>query len=51
MFTGSFLLSSLPALAIGLQYFNIVEGKEGTGLLEQIDQIGKVENTANEGDY
>lgn len=42
-FLGSFLLTSLPMLAIGFQYFNLVERKEGTGLLRKMDMIGKPE--------
>jgi len=44
MFLGSFLLMTLPTLAIGFQYFNLVERKEGTGLLKKIDQLGKPDN-------
>ncbi len=51
LFLGSFLMSTLPLLALGFQYFNLVERKEGTGLLEKIDQLGKPANPANEGDY
>ncbi len=51
MFVGSFLMSTLPALAIGFQYFNLVERKEGTGLLKKIDQVGKPQDSGNEGVY
>jgi hypothetical protein len=33
-------LYTLSALAIAFQYFNLVEIKEGVGLLEQVDRIG-----------
>lgn len=36
----STLLQSLAVLALGFQYFNLVELKEGTGLLRGLDQIG-----------
>ena len=51
MFLGSFLMSSLPTLALGFQYFNLVERREGTGLLKKIDQLGKQVNAPNEGDF
>ncbi len=51
MFLGSYLMTVLPALAIGFQYFNLVERKEGTGLLKKIDQLGNPVNTANEGEF
>ena len=41
MFLGSFLMMTLPALAVGFQYFNLVERKEGTGLLKKIDRLGE----------
>ena len=44
MFLGSFLMMTLPALAVGFQYFNLVERKDGTGLLKKIDQLGKQDN-------
>ena len=37
---GSRLLSALVALALGFQYFNLVERQEGTGLLSAINSIG-----------
>ncbi len=37
---GAFLLQSVQMVAITLQYFNLVERKEGTGLMSEIDQIG-----------
>ncbi|GAA4416970.1 hypothetical protein GCM10023187_48970 [Nibrella viscosa] len=51
---GVTLLSALVALAIGFQYFNLVERQEGTGLLSAIDTIGTsfTRPTAqDEGDY
>ena len=41
LFLGSFLMMTLPALAVGFQYFNLVERKEGIGLLKKIDLLGK----------
>ncbi|MDZ7848230.1 MAG: hypothetical protein U5L96_16565 [Owenweeksia sp.] len=39
-------------IAIGFQYFNLVEMKESRGLLGEIDQVGQSdENSANEGEY
>jgi hypothetical protein len=51
MFAGAYLLSALPVLALVFQYFNLSEKKEGAGLLEKAEQIGKKTNTANEGEY
>ena len=51
VFLGSILMTTLPALAIGFQYFNLVERKEGPGLLKKIDLLGKQVETANEGDF
>ena len=51
LFLGSFLMMTLPTLALGFQYFNLVERKEGTGLLKKIDQLGKPVNTANESEF
>ena len=51
LFLGSFLMMTLPTLALGFQYFNLVERKDGTGLLKKIDQLGKPIHTANEGEY
>ncbi len=36
----STLLKSVAVLALGFQYFNLVELKEGTGLLQGLEQIG-----------
>ncbi|MDR1155175.1 MAG: hypothetical protein LBL04_10705 [Bacteroidales bacterium] len=51
MFLGSYLMTVLPALAIGFQYFNLVERKEGTGLLKKIDRLGKPVHEADEGEF
>lgn len=51
---GSTLLSALLTLAIGFQYFNLVERQEGTSLLSAINTIGtsSTRPTAqDEGDY
>jgi hypothetical protein len=37
---GSFLLYPLPLVAIAMQYFNLVEEKEGVGLRERVEQFG-----------
>lgn len=39
---GGSVLQGLSALAVAFQYFNLVEMKEGTGLINQIDSIGQV---------
>ncbi len=42
------LAYSLPAIAISLCYFNLSEQKDGTGLLDRIERLGKsVPNTQN----
>jgi hypothetical protein len=51
MFLGSYLMMVLPTLAIGFQYFNLVERREGTGLLKKIDQLGKPVHEASEGEF
>jgi len=43
-FITSFLLYSIPLLALAFQYFNLVELKEAKGLLSRIESIG---NTAS----
>ncbi len=51
---GGTLLSAVLALAIGFQYFNLVERQEGTGLLSSIDQIGTpppIPRMQDEGEY
>jgi hypothetical protein len=40
-FLVSFLLYSLPLVALAFQYFNLVELKEAKGLLSRIDTLGK----------
>lgn len=43
----------ISVLAIGFQYFNLVEEKDGVGLMEQVELIGKTDTntTANEGEF
>lgn len=50
---GTTLLYPLVFVALVFQYFNLVERKEGAGLMQQIDHAGiQVENTSkNEGDF
>ena len=51
---GSTLLRSLIYVAIGFQYTNLVELKEGRGLLSAIDSIGTSPTQprpTNEGEY
>ncbi|MFT4033472.1 MAG: hypothetical protein QM669_13715 [Siphonobacter sp.] len=38
---GTTLMNSLVEIALGLQYFSLVEKKEGLGLMEQIQAIGQ----------
>ena len=40
-YVAQMLLYSLPNLGIAFQYFNLVERKEATGLISQIDSIGQ----------
>jgi hypothetical protein len=47
---GTLTLSSLGHFGIGFQYFNLVERKEGTGLLQQISTIGTVLKSSEEED-
>ncbi|WP_347159464.1 hypothetical protein [Pontibacter chitinilyticus] len=44
---------SLSAIALAFQYFNLVEQKDGLGLLTQVDMIGRrdLNATANEGEF
>ena|SRR2546428_8181645 len=49
---GGTFLYSITALAIAFQYFNLVEKKEGTGLLEEVELLGQTQPVAhNEGDF
>jgi hypothetical protein len=50
-FLGMFLMTTLPTLAIGIQYFYLVERKDGTGLLKKIDQLGQSDPVENEGEF
>jgi hypothetical protein len=47
---GTFLLSALGHFGLGFQYFNLVERKEGTGLLQQINTIGTTLKPSEEED-
>ncbi len=40
---GSYMLQSIPLLALTFQYFNLVELKEATGLISEIDTLGTTE--------
>ena len=40
-FLVSFALSSLTIIAVGLQYFTLVEEKEYSGLMDRISEIGQ----------
>ncbi|WP_187264588.1 hypothetical protein [Pontibacter beigongshangensis] len=44
---------AVSAVAIGFQYYNLVEKKDGIGYMEQADRIGRLQITssANEGHY
>jgi hypothetical protein len=48
---GGLLFTSLTIIAVNFQYFNLVERKEGTGLLNAIDNIGKNEIVSTEDVY
>lgn len=51
-FMVSFLLYSLPLIALAFQYFNLVELKEAKGLLTRINTIGQpVENIRKDEQY
>jgi len=41
---GSYLLQSIPVLALTFQYFNLVELKDATGLIGEIDSLGTTES-------
>ncbi|WP_044172782.1 hypothetical protein [Flectobacillus major] len=45
---GSSLVSALSYVAIGLQYFNLVEKKEGNSLFKKIENIGQKEDHTND---
>lgn len=47
---GASLLRALVFIALAFQYYNLVERKEGTGILEKLDQFGKTEDTAPRAD-
>lgn len=44
-YLAQFTLASLPNVGIAFQYFNLVELKESKGLLDQIETLGKQEET------
>lgn len=46
---GANLLYAIPLIAIAFQYFNLVEMKEGAGLMQEIEQMGK-ENLVDDQD-
>ena len=49
----SIFLYCISAVALGFQYYNLVEQKDGIGLMEQADRIGRTDThtTANEGEF
>ncbi|WP_162054598.1 hypothetical protein [Pontibacter pamirensis] len=49
----SIFLYCIYAVAIGFQYYNLVEQKDGIGLIEQVNLIGRTDTnlTANEGEF
>jgi hypothetical protein len=42
---GAGLLSCISFIAIAFQYFNLVERREATGLLSQIETFGKADSS------
>lgn len=52
---GTTLLRTLVALALGFQYYNLVELKEGTGLLSELERLGTAPSanpfSGDEGDF
>lgn len=54
-FTSSVLLSSLSLTAYSMQYFNLVEQKEGVGMMSKLELLGSheppSENTDTDGEY
>jgi hypothetical protein len=40
VFLSLFLLYTIPLVTIAMQYFNLVERKEGVGLRERVEQFG-----------
>ncbi|MBS1537532.1 MAG: hypothetical protein JST20_07280 [Bacteroidetes bacterium] len=47
---GSLLLNSMTITAHAIQYFNLVERKEGVGTMAKLDLLGSTENTAETDD-
>ncbi|RYF69870.1 MAG: hypothetical protein EOO39_16765 [Cytophagaceae bacterium] len=48
---GSTVLQGLSATATAFQYFSLIEEKEGTGLINQIDSIGQGAGTSASGTF
>lgn len=42
---GSIIIQCIPTISLGLQYFNLVEKKDGTQLLSQLDTLGADETS------
>ena len=42
---GSYILYSLPAIALAFQYYNLVEMKEATGLMDKIESMGEADKS------
>lgn len=49
--TGTTVITSLANVALGVQYFSLVEKKEGIGLMNEIEAIGQARPVRDEGDY
>lgn len=49
--TGTTVITSLANVALGFQYFSLVEKKEGIGLMNEIESIGQARPVRNEGEY
>lgn len=52
-YLGNIIATSIVLLAVGFQYYNLVEKKESRGLMEEIEGVSETEptNRANEGEY
>ena len=42
---GSYIVMTIPVIGIAFQYFNLVERKESTGLMQKIDSFGTEKST------
>ena len=42
---GSYIVMMVPIIGIAFQYFNLVERKESTGLMQKIDSFGTQTST------